>query len=726
MNRSEAESLLRQMLGPAAQFRDGQWEAIDAVANRRERLLVVQRTGWGKSIVYFLATKILRAAGAGPTLLISPLLSLMRNQILATEKLGVRAATIHSENVSEWSEVEAALANDGLDLLMVSPERLANPEFMEKLLPLLQGRVGLFVVDEAHCISDWGHDFRPDYRRIVRVMELLPPGVPVLCTTATANDRVVRDIETQIRQLRVLRGPLVRSSLRLYNIQLARQSDRLAWLAHFLPQLPGNGIVYTLTVQDARRVAAWLRQNNISARAYHADLEARERVEIEGQLLRNEVKALVATVALGMGFDKPDLGFVIHFQRPGSVVAYYQQVGRAGRAVDSAFGILLSGSEDDEISDYFIRTAFPPLEVIQAVLDVVTLRGPLTIEDIGADLNQGRNAIEKSLKLLEVDGAVTHGKPGFSRTAASWQPDTARFEQVTRLRRSEVEEMRRYIAHTGCLMEFLARALDDPSAAPCGKCMNCAKHTERKAAPAALVQAAADFLRGDSLALEPRLRWPKALLGDIANLMPSAIDRFEDSSRPKTVVPVHVRAEAGRVLCIYGDAGWGEEVARCKYQTGVFSNALVDAAAALIREKWKPQPPPEWVTAVPSRSRPALVTDFARQLAERLGVPFATVIQKRRENQPQKDMRNSVQQLRNLLDTFEVAGQQPDGLAQSLAWNAARFLGRAMPIPSGPVLLVDDMVDSGWTLTLLAVLLRLRGSGPVYPFALAKASPRGS
>jgi len=726
MNRSEAESLLRQMLGPAAQFRDGQWEAIDAVANRRERLLVVQRTGWGKSIVYFLATKLLRATGAGPTLLISPLLSLMRNQILATEKLGVRAATIHSQNVHEWSEIEAALANNSFDLLMVSPERLANPEFMQKLLPLLQGRIGLFVVDEAHCISDWGHDFRPDYRRIVRVMEMLPSGVPVLCTTATANDRVVRDIETQIQRLRVLRGPLVRSSLRLYNIQLARQSDRLAWLAHFLPQLPGNGIVYTLTIQDARRVAAWLRQNNISARAYHADLEAAERIEIEGQLLRNEVKALVATVALGMGFDKPDLGFVIHFQRPGSVVAYYQQVGRAGRAVDSAFGILLSGSEDDEISDYFIRTAFPPLEVIQAVLDTVTLRGPLTIEDIGADLNQGRNAIEKSLKLLEVDGAVTHGKPGYSRTEAAWQPDTARFEQVTRLRRSEVEEMRRYVEHPGCLMEFLARALDDPTAAPCGKCMNCTKHTERKAAPDALVQAAADFLRGDSLTLEPRLRWPKSLLGDIEKLLPAAIARFEDSGRPKTTIPEHVRPENSRVLCIYGDAGWGEEVARCKYQTGVFSDALVDAAAALIRDKWKPQPPPEWVTAVPSRSRPTLVADFARRLAGRLGVPFAVVIEKRRENQPQKNMRNSVQQLRNLLDTFEVSGQRPEGLVQSVVWNAGRLLGRVGPIPPGPVLLVDDMVDSGWTLTLLAVLLRLRGSGPVYPFALAKASPRGS
>src|SRR5205814_1862098 len=316
--------------------------------------------------------------------------------------LGIRAATVHSENLDDWAQVEAALSANKVDVLMISPERLGNAAFLEKLLPLFQGQIGLFVVDEAHCISDWGHDFRPDYRRIVQVMKRLPAGVPVRGTTATANDRVVRDIETQIPQLHVLRGPLVRSSLRLYNIRLAHQSDRLAWLVYFLPQLPGNGIVYCLTIQDARRVAAWLQRNNISARAYHADLEGVERVEIEEQLLRNEVKALVATVALGMGFDKPDLGFVIHFQRPGSVVAYYQQVGRAGRAVDSAFGILLSGSEDDEISDYFIRTAFPTVEVMQGALVALEKRGPLTIDDIGAELNPNRGAIDKAHKLLEV------------------------------------------------------------------------------------------------------------------------------------------------------------------------------------------------------------------------------------------------------------------------------------------------------------------------------------
>lgn len=711
MHELYALELLKRMLGPGAAFRDGQWAAIEQIASHRRRALVVQRTGWGKSIVYFLATKILRDAGAGPTLLISPLLSLMRNQLLATEKLGVRAATIHSENIPEWGAVQSALARDELDLLMVSPERLGNAEFMQTLLPTLQERAGLFVVDEAHCISDWGHDFRPDYRRILHVIQRLPANMPVLCTTATANDRVVRDIETQIPHLHVLRGPLVRSSLRLYNIRLAHQSDRLAWLAHFLPQLPGNGIIYTLTVQDARRVAAWLQQNNIVARAYHADLEAAERIEIEGQLLRNEVKALVATVALGMGFDKPDLGFVIHFQRPGSVVAYYQQVGRAGRAVDSAFGILLNGAEDDEISDYFIRNAFPPVEVMQGVLKELdgfahfakcANGGSRTVDELGAELNQPRGAIEKALKLLEVDGAVRHDKHGFASTGGEWQPDAARFEQVTQLRRAELEQMRRYVAHEGCLMEFLARALDDPNAAPCGKCMNCTRSRGRRAVPAELTQAAVNFLRGDALVLEPRLRWPKPLLAEIHSTLPAAVETG-DKGALKTTIPEALRPATGRVLCVWGDSGWGEVVADGKYHAGKFSDALVEAAAILARDKWRPEPAPAWATAVPSTRHPELVNDFTRRLAAALGIPFAPVLRRARDIQPQKEMQNSVQQARNLLGAFAITGN----------------------LPSGAVLLVDDVVDSGWTLTLLSVMLRQRGCPAVHPFTLAKASPRG-
>lgn len=695
MTLPHAELLLRQMLGADARFRDGQWEAIDAIAGQRKRLLVVQRTGWGKSIVYFLATRLLRDAGSGPTLLISPLLSLMRNQIAMASRLGVHAATIHSENLDEWPATEAALRENRCDLLMVSPERLGNRDFLQKLLPLIQGQIGLFVVDEAHCISDWGHDFRPDYRRIVRVLRHLPAGVPVLCTTATANNRVVRDVESQIADLTTLRGPLVRPSLKLFNIKLDNQAERLAWLAQTLPKLPGSGIVYTLTIHDARRVAEFLLTAGITARQYHADLEGGERVALEQALLNNEVKTLVATVALGMGFDKPDLGFVAHFQRPGSVVAYYQQVGRAGRAVDTAFGILLSGREDDEIADYFIRNAFPAAEVMEEVLHVLETGNGLTLDGIVAHTNHPRGVVEKALKLLEVDDAVVREKSFWHRTANRWTPDVMRAEQVTALRRAEVEQMRRYVEHTGCLMEFLAHALDDPSPAPCGKCMNCTGKTTRQPAPAELTHRAVQFLRGDALVIKPRVRWPVPVLDEVRRAISAAVGK-------SSAIPETLRAQEGRVLCLWGDAGWGGEVARGKYETHRFSDELVEAATRVVRERWKPQPPPAWVTAVPSLRRMELVADFAARLGGELGVPFAPVIQKTRETPPQKHMQNSVTQLHNLLGAFTVAGKLPDG----------------------PVVVVDDLVDSGWTLTVLAVLLRHHGAGPVYPFALARSSPR--
>ena len=708
-DQQSALELLRQMLGPTAQFRDGQWEAIDLIANQRRRVLVVQRTGWGKSVVYFLAAKILRDNGAGPALLISPLLSLMRNQILAAEKLGIRAATLHSENRHEWEEVRKVLEANEVDVLLISPERLANQKFLEELLPLIQGKIGMFVVDEAHCISDWGHDFRPDYRRIVRVLRLLPAGVPVLCTTATANDRVVQDIETQIPKLHILRGPLVRRSLKLFNIKLDDQAERLAWLAHFLPKLSGNGIVYTLTIQDARRVAAFLKEQGIVARAYHADLEGGERIGAERLLLQNDVKALVATVALGMGFDKPDLGFVIHFQRPGSVVAYYQQVGRAGRAVDSAFGVLLSGREDDEIQDYFIRTAFPPVTVLEEVVRELSKNNGMTVEELSGELNYPYTTLEKALRLLEVDGAVQHEERKFLRTANRWKPDVARAERVTQHRLDELAEIKRYVEHTGCLMEFLGRALDDPAAAPCGKCMNCTGKKQRQTPPPELVQAAVNFLRSDTLILEPRLKWPKPVLEEIAKAWPAAVERF-DNGNPKSMIPKTLCAEEGRALCVYGDAGWGEAVAHGKYAAGAFSDALVKASAELIQRKWKPAPAAEWVTAIPSQRHSELVRDFAQRLAAVLGLPFVPVLRKRTQTSPQKDMQNSAMQLRNLVKAFDVT---------------ARTDSKTPKIPSGPVLLVDDVVDSRWTLTWAAVILRQHGSGPVYPFALAKASLRG-
>src|SRR5437763_14935908 len=447
MTREDAQALLGQLTGdPAAAFRPGQLEAIERLVEQRGRVLVVQRTGWGKSAVYFIATRLLRDQGAGPTVLVSPLLALMRNQIQMAERAGVRAVTINSANREEWDEIERRVRAGDVDILLISPERLNNMRFRQDVLPDLVKTVGLLVVDEAHCISAGGHDFRPDYRRIARVLDLLPPGVPVLCTTATANDRVVGDIVDQLGAgLEVIRGSLDRESLELAAVDLPQPAERLAWLATVLPDLPGSGIVYCLTVADSKRVAGWLRSRGIEAVAYSGESEHEDRIVFEEALLGNKVKVVVATSALGMGFDKPDLGFVVHFQSPGSPIAYYQQVGRAGRAVAHAVGVVLRGHEDVDIQDWFIRTAFPPKPEAEAVIGLLAERAePVTIGEIERSVNARRSRIEAMLKVLDAEGAVERAERGWRRTLQPWTYDLARVDGVTALRRAEQAAMDEY------------------------------------------------------------------------------------------------------------------------------------------------------------------------------------------------------------------------------------------------------------------------------------------
>jgi ATP-dependent DNA helicase RecQ len=409
--RGQALALLRRALDDRqVDFRDGQWEAIEALVNRRARLLVVQRTGWGKSSVYFIATRILRDRGLGPTLIVSPLLALMRNQMEAAGRLGIRALSINSTNRSTWPDLSREILTDQADALIISPERLANDEFVQGVLLPVAQKIGLLVVDEVHCISDWGHAFRPDYRRLVSVVQRMPRNMPILGTTATATDRVVADVQAQLGDVAVQRGPLIRETLALQNIRLPDQSGRLAWLAEHLPELPGTGIIYTLTKLDADQVADWLSGRGIDARAYYSGARGEGfedsdayRQYLEDLLLRNQIKALVATPALGMGFDKPDLGFVVHYQAPGSVISYYQQVGRAGRAVDSAVGVLLSGREDGNIQEYFRATAFPRPTDVQAILDALADNDDLTVGQLEQLVNLRKGKIEDALKYLSVE-----------------------------------------------------------------------------------------------------------------------------------------------------------------------------------------------------------------------------------------------------------------------------------------------------------------------------------
>ena len=678
----KALALLRRLTGePRAEFRPDQMEAIRALVQDRKRVLLVQRTGWGKSAVYFIATRLLRDEAAGPTMLISPLLALMRNQMEAAERMGVRAETINSANREEWEEVEAAIKDDLIDLLLISPERLANAKFRSEVLPLLVRRSGLLVVDEAHCISDWGHDFRPDYRRIVRVLDLLPPGVPVLCCTATANDRVVEDVKEQLGSgLVPLRGPLGREGLRLHALRMPSPRERMAWLAEVVPRLQGTGVIYCLTIRDTMRLASWLRSRDIDAVAYSGDTDKDERQTIEQDLLANRRKVVVATSALGMGFDKPDLSFVIHYQSPGSPIAYYQQVGRAGRKLERSWGILLNGSEDREIQDFFIEGAFPPPDLARRVVGLLQSRSvPMSSTELLLEVNVRQGQLGQVLKVLEVEGAVERSKGRWQRTLRPWSYDSDRVRAVTRLRRVEQRQMQDYISSDRCRMTLLRYYLDDDVEEPCRICDVCSGGGILVKLDPEEVRQAADLIRTAEHPIEPRKMIPGS----------GRID-------PDRCL------EVGRALSVWGDGGWSDLVRRGKQEDGHFDDRLVTASTHLIqRTEWS-DTPPQWVTFVPSLRNPGLVADFASRLATSLGLACEDVVTKVRETDPQKSMQNSQQQSANIRGAFKVApGVRPES-----------------------VLLVDDIVDSRWTMTAIGWLLRDAGSGPVYPFALADTAGR--
>jgi ATP-dependent DNA helicase RecQ len=683
---SAALDRLRVLTGhPGASFRADQLEAIQDLVVDRARVLCVQRTGWGKSAVYFVATALLRSEGAGPTVIVSPLLALMRNQIAAAERLGLRAHTINSTNRDEWDAVRDELAADTVDLLLISPERLNNPRFREEMLPLFAASAGLLVIDEAHCISDWGHDFRPDYRRVKDMLDALAPGVAVLGTTATANDRVVRDVLEQLAvpggdPLRSYRGPLARTSLRLGVLELPRPAERLAWLVENLGALEGSGIIYTLTKRDAEQVASFLVAHGISAVSYSGEQETDARVDTEERLLRNDVKAVVATSALGMGYDKSDLTFVVHYQAPGSVVSYYQQVGRAGRGVEHADIILLRGREDRAIQDFFIEQAFPERERVDAVLAELDAAGAdgRTTRELMTVVNLGMGRIEAMLKILDVEGAVRRsGSRWVSVPDRDWVYDGERYAAVTALRRAEQAAMAAFGTDGRCLMRVLQEELDDPAAADCGRCSVCAGPRFAGAVDPSLVEAAGRHLRSNPVELEVKKMAPNA----------------EGVMRK---IPEEVRLEPGWALARFGDGGWWPAVER-GLKSGVFEDDVVMALAAIARDPSRVIGGPiAWVTAVPSVRLGDVVPGLARSVAGELGVRFVDLVARVADRPPQREMANAAQQAANVRGAFRVTGAPPPGCG----------------------LLLDDRRSSGWTLAMVGGQLRQAGAERIVPITL--------
>jgi len=693
--RDEAERSLRSLAGDDARLREDQWTAISALLDGR-RALVVQRTGWGKSAVYFVATALLRARGAGPTVIVSPLLALMRNQIDAAGRAGIRARTINSANAEDWEQTYGEIAAGDVDVLLVSPERLNNPGFRDRVLPRLAGTAGMLVIDEAHCISDWGHDFRPDYRRLRTLLGSLPAAVPVLATTATANARVTRDVAEQLGagsqdEPVVLRGPLDRESLHLSVVSLPAAHQRLAWLAEHIADLPGSGIIYTLTVAAAHETAAFLRDQGLAVTAYSGRDDPDQRIAAEEDLLANRLKAIVATSALGMGFDKPDLGFVVHLGAPPSPVAYYQQIGRAGRGVPRAEVILLPGREDRDIWAYFASLAFPPEAVVRHTLATLDEAGrALSSNALETRVDLSRARLETMLKVLDVDGAVHRVSGGWEPTGQPWSYDAERYARVAGERSREQQAMLEYTASSDCRMEYLRRELDDPAAGPCGRCDNCTGRRWAADVSGPGAATAQERLLRPGVDVRPRRMWPTGM----KDLGIGASGK----------IPADLSAGPGRALGRLTDVGWGTRLRTLLSGEAPDEPVSADLTGALVTvlAAWDWDDRPSAVATLPSRTRPLLIESLGQRIAGIGRLPYLGALAYA-DGGPGPRRHNSAQRLRSVWNAFTV----PAALAAALA------------ALDGPVLLIDDLIETGWTITVAAKLLREAGAPAVLPLVLA-------
>ncbi|BCY05461.1 ATP-dependent DNA helicase RecQ [Actinoplanes sp. L3-i22] len=696
--RERAEEVLRRLAGEHARLREDQWRAIEALTIDRRRVLCVQRTGWGKSAVYFVATALLRAGGTtGPTVIVSPLLALMRNQVDAAARAGIRARTINSANLEEWSEIEREIRAGTVDVLLISPERLNNPDFRDNVLPGLAHSTGLLVVDEAHCVSDWGHDFRPDYRRLRTFLEGLPGRTPVLATTATANSRVTADVADQLGDALVLRGPLGRDSLRLAALRLPDASHRLAWLVDHLDQLPGSGIIYTLTVAGATETADFLRSRGFPVASYTGQLDDAERRAAEQDLLDNKIKALIATSALGMGYDKPDLGFVVHLGAPNSPIAYYQQVGRAGRAVEHAEVVLLPGPEDAAIWRYFASLAFPPEDQVRAVLAQLSADRAMSTQALEPLVDMRRTRLELMLKVLDVDGAVRRTRGGWLATGRQWDYDTARLQRVAEARDAEQKTMIEYAVTSACRMEFLRRCLDDPEATPCGRCDNCAGPLFDAEVSSSSLAAAEAFLGRPGVEIAPKKMWPTGLAAIGISL--------------KGKIGPSEQIKQGRSVGRLSDLGWGTRLRGVVGPESPDAPIPAELAAAVVEvlkawargeDAWEQRP--VGVVAVGSHRHPQLVHSLAEHISTVGRLPLLGALNAVRSG-AESYRGNSAQRVRALHDAFIVPPEVAAGI-------------QAQP---GPILLVDDLVDSGWTMALAGRAVRKAGAESILPLALAVA-----
>lgn len=687
----KAHEALITIYGENASFREGQYEAIEATLTNR-RTLVVQKTGWGKSLVYFISAKLVE----GITVIISPLLILMENQREAADKMGLRCLVLNStvRTAADRREIIKKLKAGDCDIFFTTPETLYSKE-VQSLIPNLN--IGLFVIDECHCISDWGHDFRLEYGSLSRIISMLPENVGVLGTTATANDRVIEDLKKQFgNDVYVSRGSLTRESLHIEILKLETTAERYSWIRENIIKLPGAGIIYCLTRRDCENLSNYLNGYGIASRPYYssAELEIQDpetgmtyNETTEKLFMDNQIKAIVATIKLGMGYDKEDIGFVIHFQRPSSLVAYYQQIGRAGRKEGTeAYCYMMTGKEDREVNEYFINNAFPTEEQEKGVIKALEQHPEgIKLRELYRYSNISQKALDKTIMFLLNQGIIYRDEyKKYHRSLNPYSYKGDYYEVVKKTKMQELKAMDQYLEEEGCLSKYVVNSLNDYTAKDCGKCHNCLGTTILEGVEMPSIETVIEtqeWLNRVFIAITPRKRWP-----DNDN----TFDNSATISNPN---------KEGVALAKYGDAGYGAMVAHDKYYADAYREDLIDKTVDVL-SSYINDADVNAITSIPS-GRNKKINTFAKEVARRLGIPHLDLLCVTGEGDQQKRMQNSYFQYKNAAEKMALVS------------------GASAP---RSIILIDDVVDSKWTLTVAGALLSKAGASNIIPFCLADSS----
>ena len=665
MNRQQAEIQLQKLFG-FKQFHDLQWQVIENLLAGR-RVLFIEKTGFGKSLCFqFPATQL-----DGVTIVFSPLIALMRDQVRSMQDKGIRAAAINSnQEDDENATIITNAQNNQLDILYIAPERMENAAWITAAREM---KIAMVVIDEAHCISMWGQSFRPNYRRIVNLVRLLPRNFPVLATTATATPRVQEDIIEQVgTDLIPIRGQLMRSNIRLFVVHVESEDEKFFWLAEYLPKLKKTGIVYTGTQANTDIFSNWLQFLKFNSAAYSGRLDAESRMRIETDFINNKYDCVVSTNALGMGIDKPDIRFIIHTQVPQSPIHYYQEIGRAGRDGQEAFAILLyNAKEDRELPQSFVDGSKPPIKMYNKVIEV-TKRELLGLNDIIRRTNLKKTHVEIILSDLMDQGIINqqiirNSKKYFFNPDAPALDLTA-FETLRNAQNQELERMLEYTGISSCRMQYLCNYLGDERQGACGVCDNDARQHMRVVATEAMKQQLQEFRETFFPVLEVETTKSKIVNGVAASY--------------------------------YGVSNVGAALRHSKYEGGGdFPDWLLRLTLKAFR-KYYGNTKFDLILYVPPTESGDLVKNFAEKISRTLGIPISHKLVKTAETSPQKVFQSGISKKDNVHGKF--AYQTP-----------AEIAGKS-------ILLIDDIFDSGYTIKEIGQYLTNIGAATIAPLVIAR------